>query len=207
MWVYSLSLFFPLCLCLALPPHTYTHVHTQWDKSWGNWCPCFVGPPVHPGYKSKNPVRVNPLCGREPGLCLHVCMCAKLLYTCVCVWVCWHRPVWNVPHEWQTGSGCPAGRELSPLLDHLPTTHRKDTPNPTHIPLGASFLPFSHLKLKDLSMFYVANNILSLCLITLNLLRPSCSFSNANRSTQYCLLVSHLALITVLNQSYLKKKK
>lgn len=56
-------------------------------------------------------------------------------------------------------------------------------------------------------MFYVANNILSLCLITLNLLRPSCSFSNANRSTQYCLLVSHLALITVLNQSYLKKKK
>lgn len=145
-------------LFFLLPPHTHarihtetdTHAHTQWDKSWGNGCPCFVGPPVHPGYKSEDPVRVNPLCGREPGSCVCVCVC---VYMCVCVRLraCtrerWHRPVWNVPHEWQTGSGCPAGREQSPLLDYHPRkTHNTHTraPNPVHVPSGASLLPISH---------------------------------------------------------------
>lgn len=129
--VYSLST--PISLCLPLPHHTHTHTHTHWDKSWGNGCPCFVGPPVHPGYKSKYPVRVNPLCGKEPGPCV-----------CVCVRKRWHRPVWNVPHEWQTGSGCPAGREQSPLLDHLPSNTDTHTPNPVHIPWGASSLSITH---------------------------------------------------------------
>lgn len=83
-------------LFFLLPPHTHTrtetdtHAHTQWDKSWGNGCPCFVGPPVHPGYKSEDPVRVNPLCGREPGSCVCVCVC---VYICVCACVCAHARV------------------------------------------------------------------------------------------------------------------
>jgi hypothetical protein len=64
----SLSvLYLFLSLCYSLPISLSLPLYPHWDKSWGNWCPCFVRPPVHSGYKSKNPVRVNPLWGGSGG--------------------------------------------------------------------------------------------------------------------------------------------